>query len=257
MDPGFIFLVILAFITGIAAGYLSGLLGIGSGIILVPAAIFFLDLEFKEAKALSLFVIMFTSPLGMLRHHKHGNLHMKTGLYLGVPGICGSLIGVYIAGIIDATYLIIAFAFLQFYTAYRMIFGGKGFDKTVEMEKAYEKHKKHLPLVGFTGGLAAGALGIGGGVIMVPSMVLLWYPIHSAVANSLMVIFLNSSASTVAHILRGELEVIKAIPLMLGAVLSVQKGADLSVSIDRKKLRRYFGFFMIIVGLYMLYKGLT
>ena len=121
MDPGLILLIFLSFLTGVAAGYLSGLLGIGSGIIMVPAAIFLLDVGFRDAKAISLFVIMFTAPIGMWRHHTHGNLHLRTGLYLGVPGVCGSLIGVYLAGMLDTTYLKVLFALVQFYAAYRMI----------------------------------------------------------------------------------------------------------------------------------------
>ncbi len=258
MDQGLIFLILLSFLTGVAAGYLSGLLGIGSGIIMVPAAIFLLDVGFREAKAISLFVIMFTAPIGMWRHHTHGNLHFRTGLYLGVPGVCGSLIGVYLAGLLDITYLKVLFAFVQFYAAYRMIhrYGEKKTKVTIEHgHEAYGVHKGYLPFFGFIGGLSAGLLGIGGGVIMVPSMAFLSYPIHSSIANSLMVISMNAVAGTAAHSIRGELKIFQAIPMMLGAVLSVHKGADMSVSIDRDKLRKYFGYFMILMGIYMLYKG--
>lgn len=259
MDQGLIFLTILAFLTGIAAGYLSGLLGIGSGVIMVPSAIFLLDLDFREAKALSLFVIMFTSPLGMWRHHSFGNLHPRTGLILGVPGVIGSLAGVYIAGIVDVIYLKLLFVFILFFAAYRMIHGN-GEQSTATGRTAqgtiYETRKHLLPLVGFVGGLTAGMLGIGGGLIMVPSMVFLSYPMHSAVANSLMVIFLNSSTGTAAHAMRGELDILQAIPMTLGAMISVYKGADMSISIDRDKLRKYFGYFMILVGIYMLYRSL-
>jgi len=71
-----------------------------------------------------------------------------------------------------------------------------------------------------------------------------------------MVISLNSLSGSAAHAIRGELEILKAIPMMLGAVISVHKGADMSVSIDREKLRKYFGYFMILIGIYMLYRSL-
>lgn len=258
MDQGTtLILIILAFLTGIAAGYLSGLLGIGAGILLVPASMFFLNIDFREAKALSLFVIMFTAPIGMMRHRSHGNLHYRTGLVLGIPGACGSLIGVYLARQLDTTYLTILFAAIQFYTAYRMICGTDRFGRSLSKEGAYERNLGYLPMVGFTGGLAAGLLGIGGGVIMVPAMVVLLYPIHSAVANSLMVVFINATSATAAQSLVGGISLRFGIPMVLGAVLSVQKGADMSVSIDREKLRKYFGYFMILVGCYMLYKSFT
>ncbi len=255
MDQEFILLIILIFFTGVAAGYMSGLFGIGSGILIVPAAIFLLDIGFREAKALSLFVIMFVSPIGMWRHHGHGNLHPKTGLILGIPGACGSLLGVYIAGLLNTSHLKVLFAIVQFMVAYRMIHRSGHALKQEGLTEAYNIHRNYLPVVGFVGGLAAGMLGIGGGVIMVPSMVMLSYPIHSAIANSLMVVFINSTAATGAHAIRGDLDIIQAIPMMLGAVLSVRKGADMSVSIDREKLRKYFGYFLIVVGLYMLYKS--
>jgi len=257
MDQGTLILIILAFLTGIAAGYLSGLFGIGSGILLVPAAIFILDMEFLEAKALSLFVIMFIAPIGMLRHRTHGNLHPRTGLILGVPGACGSIIGVQLARELNTTYLKFLFAMIQFYTAYMMIQGKRIFGMSMSKDLAYEAHRKYLPAVGFIGGLSAGLLGIGGGVIMVPSMVALSYTMHSAVANSLMVIFINVTVATLSHAVNDELVVEYAFPLMLGAVLTVRKGADKSVSIDKEKLRKYFGYFMIIAGCYMLYKSFT
>jgi len=266
MDHGLIILTILAFLTGIAAGYLSGLLGIGSGVIMVPAAIYLLDLDFREAKAMSLFVIMFTSPLGMWGHHGHGNLHPRTGLILAAPGVCGSLLGVYIAAEMNVYYLKLIFVLVLFFAAYRMIHGttvnGKkdpsssSDSDSISKEDAYGARKWFLPVVGFIGGLSAGMLGIGGGIIMVPSMVFLTYPMHSAVANSLMVISLNSFTGTAAHAIRGELDILQAIPMMVGAVISVQKGVDMSVSIDREKLRKYFGYFMILVGIYMLYRSL-
>ncbi|MCK4613721.1 MAG: sulfite exporter TauE/SafE family protein, partial [Thermoplasmata archaeon] len=125
MDQGFLILILLSFLTGTAAGYLSGLLGIGAGMLLVPASIFLLKVDFREAKILSLFVIMFTSPFGMLRHRSHGNLHSMTGFYLGAPGVMGCLMGVYIGGKLDTTILELLFALLLFYTAHRMIFGGR------------------------------------------------------------------------------------------------------------------------------------
>lgn len=254
MDSGLILQIILAFLTGIVAGYLSGLLGIGSGMIMVPAAYFFLGMDFIDAKAMSLFVIMFISPLGMLRHHSHGNIHVKTGLYLGIPGLCGSFLGVYIAGVIDITYLKIMFALVQFFAAYRMIYGSADNKGSSNINQAFMSNKKILPGVGFVGGLAAGLLGIGGGVIMVPSMVFLAYPMHAAVGNSLMVISINSLAGTAAHAFRGELDIRFAIPMMLGAIITIRKGADMSVTIDREKLRKYFGYFMIIAGCYLLYR---
>jgi uncharacterized protein len=281
MDQGFIILTLLSFLTGLVAGYLSGLLGIGSGVLMVPAAMFILEMDFPEAKALSLFVIMFISPIGMWRHHTHGNLHPRTGLYLGIPGVCGSLLGVAIAGLIDVIYLKALFALILFFAAYRMITGnrpspgspatgsGKGTkaqnssdrdspvqapSSTNTVEEAFLTRKRSLPLVGFVGGFSAGLLGIGGGIIMVPSMVFLSYPIHSAVANSLMVVFLNAGSATIANAIWGEIEIVRALPMMIGAVLSINKGADMSVTIDRDRLRTYFGYFMILIGCYMLYR---
>lgn len=288
MDQGTIILIILSFLTGLAAGYISGLLGIGAGVIMVPAAMFILDMNFGDAKALSLFVIMFTAPIGMWRHHEHGKLHLKTGLYLGIPGVCGSLLGVYIADIVDVVYLKILFSVILFFAAYRMITSATTRSKTTdsgfksreesdartgstpknesEMTQtflpatgldAFKRCWRSLPVVGFVGGVAAGLLGIGGGVIMVPSMVFLSYPMHSAVANSLMVVFMNAFAGTAAHAYWGEIKILESIPMMIGAVLSVRKGADMSVSIDRDLLRKYFGYFMILIGIYMVYRSFT
>ncbi len=250
-----VILLILAFLTGVAAGYLSGLLGIGAGVLLVPASIFLLGVDFMEAKALSLFVIMCVSPVGMLRHHSHGNLHPKTGIKLGVPGVIGSLIGVYVAEMLETSILKLIFGLLLFYISFRMVNGGKNVDIDLDVNEAYKLNGKYLPAVGFFGGFMAGLLGIGGGVIMVPSLVFLSYPMHSAIANSLMVVFMNSTTATMAHAYTGDLVIMQAIPMTIGAVISVRKGADKSVSIDKQRLRKIFGYFLILMGIYMLLKA--
>ena len=91
---------------------------------------------------------------------------------------------------------------------------------------------------------------------MVPAMIFLGFPVHASVANSLMVVFLNATAGTAAHAYQGEIFIFQAIPLMLGAVISVRKGADMSVSMNRDLLRKVFGYFMILIGIYMVFRSL-
>ena len=249
-------IILLSFLAGAMAGFLSGLLGIGSGVILVPASIFLLSLDFRNAKALSLFVIMCTSLLGMMKHRSYGNLHTKTGVMLGIPGVVGSLLGVYVAEMMNTLILRIMFAAVLFLSAYRMFRESTLTLKEEKTKNVYQERRKLLPLVGFSGGFLAGLLGIGGGVIMVPALVFISYPIHTAVATSLMVIFINSTAATGAHVITSELNIIQALPMTFGALLTVRKGSHMSSHLDKKRLRRIFGIFLIVMGSYMLYRSL-
>ncbi len=102
--------VALAVSIGVLAGVLAGLLGVGGGILFVPALAIFLGLDQVQAEATSLVAIIPVSAVGALRQHRYGNVRVADGLLVGVLSALGVLAGVALANSLPARVLELAFA---------------------------------------------------------------------------------------------------------------------------------------------------
>ena len=102
--------VALAVSVGVLAGVLAGLLGVGGGILFVPALAIFLGLDQVQAEATSLLAIIPVSAVGALRQHRYGNVRVADGLLVGVLSALGVLAGVALANAFPARVLELAFA---------------------------------------------------------------------------------------------------------------------------------------------------
>ena len=102
--------VALAVSVGVLAGVLAGLLGVGGGILFVPALAIFLGLDQVQAEATSLLAIIPVSAVGALRQHHYGNVRVADGLLVGVLSALGVLAGVALANALPARVLELAFA---------------------------------------------------------------------------------------------------------------------------------------------------
>jgi len=247
MDP---FLVLLlSLIIGAAAGFISGLLGIGSGTILVPTVMLLMNEEFNEAKAAALTTMVIMTPFGVRRHARHGNFDRQLALKLGVFGAAGSMIGLYISRDLSTELLSTIFAVAMFAVAWNMI----GSSRKVLVKKA--DFRRYSPAVGFAGGLIAGLLGLGGGIIMVPAMTFCGISIHMAVGTSLGVIFINATVATVLNLFYGMVDPAVVIPLTAGAIFGMKYGVMKAVSVDQGVLRRYFAAFLVSTGVYIIMRS--
>ncbi len=244
-----VLVLLLSLIIGVAAGFISGLLGIGSGVILVPAVMLLMDRDFNQAKAAALATMVVMIPFGVHRHAKHGNVDRQLALRLGIFGAIGSMTGIFLSTIIPTNILKLIFALTQFAVAWRMIRTSRALVKKSDF-------RRYSPAVGFAGGMVAGLLGLGGGVIMVPAMNLCGIAIHTAVGTSLAVIVINASVSTVFNIFLGLVEPVVVLPLAAGAVFGMKYGVRKAISVNQQVLRRYFAVFLVFVGAYIILRSM-
>jgi uncharacterized membrane protein YfcA len=105
---------------GLAAGVVSGLLGVGGGVLFVPGLVFVLGLGHVEAEATSLLAMVPMSALGAWRQHRYGNLELRTSVTMGLLAIPGALVGVVLANALPVAVLQIGFALLLVYVAQRL-----------------------------------------------------------------------------------------------------------------------------------------
>lgn len=113
----------LLIIAGFAAGVLGGMLGIGGGILAVPALVYAAGLGQREAVATSLAAMVPMSLAAAARHHHYGNLRLRAGLVLGVLGIGGAAIGASVAEVIPESALRVSFALLMIAIALHLTHG--------------------------------------------------------------------------------------------------------------------------------------
>lgn len=232
----------LAGLAGLLAGTISGLFGVGGGVVAVPAAIWISQLDFHGAKAASLMVIIFGSTLAIGRHHQAGKVLWREGAILAAGGVVGSVISSRLAINISSTALGKAFGVLLILVALRMILGRPG--------KHVDARPWHLAVLGLFAGALTGFFGVGGGVVMVPGLSLLGFAIHHAVATSLVGVIANGVAAAITQAPDQAGAMLRVgVPLAVGAVLGGRAGARIALAAPAQKLRMAFGVFLALVGL--------
>lgn len=112
--------VVALFACGLLAGVVGGMLGVGGGIIFVPALVLIVGLSQVEAEATSLLAIIPVAVAAVWRQREYGNVRMKEGLIIGALSVVGVLVGVVVANAVSGDVLKIAFAALLLLVAVRM-----------------------------------------------------------------------------------------------------------------------------------------
>lgn len=230
-------------LAGLAAGVISGLFGLGGGVVAVPAALWIATDSFHEAKAASLMVIVFGSTIAVARHHRAGNVRWRRGARLAGGGVLGAVLSSVVARDVSGTLLGSAFGGLLVLVGLRLVFAASPGQRGVSFVGV-------TFLLGFVAGLLTGFLGVGGGVVMTPGLALLGVPMHVAVATSLVGVIANGAVAAVTQAWLGMVPVMVAIgvPLALGAMVGGRLGAKLALVTPEARLRRVFGAVLAFIG---------
>ena len=194
--------------TGVGVGFASGLLGVGGSFIMVPVIFWlieaagFLDVAMKVALGTSLLVVLPTAMSGVWRHNKKHAVLWKAALVLGSCGLAGALAGSTLAAHLPGHILKVGFGGLLLAAALWMSLG-KVVKPASEVKEAKVKLST-LAACGFPMGIISGLAGIGGGMVMVPAMVLaLGFPMHLAVGTSTAAIIFTSLGGIIGYIING------------------------------------------------------
>ena len=106
---------------GLAAGVVAGMLGIGGGVLFVPALVIFMDVSQLEGEATSLLAIVPVAIVGAWRQHRYGNVRVREGIALGALSIAGVLVGVVVANAVSERALEVGFAILLLVAAVQLV----------------------------------------------------------------------------------------------------------------------------------------
>ena len=246
--------LLLLAVVGVVGGVLSGLVGVGGGIIFVPGLIFAGGWQIQEAVAASLVIIVFSSLSGTIRNASSEDpVDWRMAGLLSLAVAPSSLIGVYISKISPEVVVQVCFSVLLLALAYPTARGGGS---------AVSGGGKRLPLpvvilAGIAVGALSGLLGIGGGVMLVPLLVLgFGVDVKPAVSTSLAVVLAAAFVGAAGYLLTGFDRVLGLPPLVLGAIAGAWLGVRLRDPLPEDKLRIGFGVFMVVVALRLLGQAL-
>jgi uncharacterized membrane protein YfcA len=261
-------LEIIGYIAAIFMGLSLGLIGGGGSILTVPILVYLFHIDPVLATAYSLFIVGATSLFGSFSHIKLGNIHWRTAFVFGIPSIISVfLTRMYLVPAIPnpiftvaghevskATGLLVLFAVIMLAASYSMIRKQK---KAAEAD--IDEVKYNYPLIlaeGAIVGVVTGLVGAGGGFLIIPALVLLAkLPMKKAVGTSLMIIAAKSLIGFMGD-LRGD-EVIDWKFMLIFtaiAVVGIFTGSYLSSKISNDKLKPVFGWFVLVMGVYILLK---
>lgn len=237
---------------GLAAGIIGGLFGVGGGLLIVPGLVLWLHLQQRHANATSLATVIATSAAGMTRFAIDGAVEFDTAAILFVGSAFGAAAGARMAGRIPNYWLARGFVLLLIVSIIRLsLDGGSGQGGDPLATGAAEPLS--LISVGLVAGLISATLGIGGGVIFVPSIVvLLGAEQQVAQGTSLAVILPTVIVGSAIHARAGRVKWTIAIPAGLGGIVGALVGAQVALGLPEITLRRMFAVFLAVVTVRML-----
>jgi uncharacterized membrane protein YfcA len=237
--------VVAGVLVGFIAGVLSGLFGVGGGIITTPAVNALLGGTAIQAVATPLPVILPTSIVGAYTYAKAEEVSFRATRWAVGPGIVGAIAGAWATELVNAHLLLLATATLIVTTSLQVIRGRS--PKT-----PWEKGKTPVWKWGVLGGAAgvvSGLLGVGGGIVMVPAFtVWIGMPLKRALGTSLAIIAVLVIPGTIVHALLGNIDLAIFMVLTLGVVPGARIGARLALGARERTLRVAVGSFLMLVA---------
>jgi uncharacterized membrane protein YfcA len=262
---------------GVLVGVISGLVGIGGGVLIVPFLYFFYghpgwsgtslppDLLTTVAHATSLFIIVPTAIRGVLVYHRAGAVVWDAAFPIAIAAILAAIAGARLALYLPAAVLKVAFGLLLLASAIQMGWGyGKGAGRRVR--------RVTLPRTAITGiavGLLSAMLGVGGGVIAIPMLAyLIGLEVRQLAATSLAIIMFAALAGTITYMLSsegtaglplgylGHVHLLAALPILAGSLLAVGWGTRLNQRLPARKLRWIFAVLFGGVGIQLLVENI-
>lgn len=247
-------------------GIILGILGGGGSILSIPILVYLFHIDVVMASAYSLFIVGTTSLVGAIPKYKDQLVHVKAGILFGVPSIIAIFatrkwIVPVIPEVLFQTesftltkrILILGlFAVLMILASFSMI------RERNETENEHQQFRTVLLIVeGFFIGLLSGLVGAGGGFLIIPALVLLTgMKIKTAIGTSLFIIALNSLLGFLGDVMNYDIPWIFLLSVTLLAIAGILIGNRLSKLIPSKHLRKSFGWFILVMGCWMLVKEL-
>jgi uncharacterized membrane protein YfcA len=271
-------LTLAVLVVALIAGTLGSLLGLGGGIIVIPALTLALGFNMQEAIGASLVGVIASSTGAAARYVHEGFTNVRLGMLLETSTTIGSVLGAIVAIYLDQKILLLFFSAILVYSSFHMLTKKEKVFRPEDIEKegqlldlscTYVDPKSGSEVcygvkgvkTGLGASLAAGGLsgllGVGGGVIKVPVMnACMCVPMKAATATSNFMIGVTALAGALIYFRHGLIEPVLGASVAIGLLFGAMIGTKLIDHVDNASLRRMFGAILILVAILMVLKAL-
>lgn len=257
---------IFGYIASVLIGVSLGLIGGGGSILTVPVLVYLFGIDALLATEYSLFIVGISSVAGSMAYFKKRLVNLKIAIVFGIPSVISIfLTRNYLLPLIPEEvlrinnlmitkdiFLLLIFAGLMMVASYKMI------RKDVQQPDEKQENKNNTLLAAGEGsvvGVLTGLVGAGGGFMIIPALVnLLKTPMKVAIGTSLVIISLNSLIGFFSSVHNATIDWRFLLSVSVIAVVGIIIGSYLSKKIDGKKLKPAFGWFILVMGIYIIIK---
>lgn len=251
--------MIFAWIGALFIGISLGLLGSGGSILTVPVLVYLVGQDPKVAIAGSLLIVGIISLFAAIPYARQRLIKWRTVVLFGVPGMLGAFLGAWAAHFVSDAVQMLFFSGLMLAASYLM-FKPVKLDETEQPTQERAIYK--IAIDGLVVGAITGLVGVGGGFLIIPALVLLGgLSMRLAVGTSLVIIAIKSFVGFAEY-----LQVLKALQLSIDwqviglfsliGIIGGWLGHQVSSKIDQILLRKIFAIFLVLMGAFILYKNL-
>lgn len=259
----------LPYLSALIVGFVMGLLGGGGSILTIPIFVYMFGIAPVLATAYSLFVVGSAATVGTVKNFQHKTIHLPTGLLFGIPSFVGTYITRrYILPSLPETlltlgdfnlskdlFIMLLFATMMLMASISMIRNKTKEDVSQVIDKS---HSIFTMVLGLIIGLLTGFVGAGGGFIIVPALIFLTrLPVKIAIGTSLFIIMMKSFIGFLGDLQTTSMDWQFLTVFSILAVVGIMIGVQVAKRTTAKNLKAIFGWFILIVGIYVIFKELS
>ena len=239
--------MIKLFLIGLIGGLLSGILGIGGGIVFVPLLTYLTKEDFKINTGISSLAIVFVASASAVSYIVNGIEISTYVLYLIIGAVIGGYLGSRISKFITSKNLQRMFSVLLLFAAYRMYFG-------TNFSSRFEENILLYILIGILSGMGSGLLGIGGGIIRIPLLIFFGGIGNLAAQGVSLITAIPSSVAAVIPKLRDREFIKRGIIIGIFGIIGSIIGSNIAFALPQKTLNYAFATFLVLVSINMFFK---
>jgi len=270
--------VLVVFGVALVAGFAGSLLGLGGGLIVIPALTLLLHIDIRLAIGASIISVIATSSGAAAAYVREHLANIRVAMFLELGTTLGAITGAYLAGHVHPRWLYVLFGGMLGYSAAAMLrhkhltarpaptdrlsqflrLSGTYHDEALGYAIDYPVHRPVLGLgLMYLAGTVSGLLGIGSGALKVPAMDLgMGLPMKVSSATSNLMIGVTAAASAGLYFARGQIDPFIAAPVALGVLGGALAGSRFLTRIHSDRLRRVFVVVLLVISLQMIVKGI-
>jgi uncharacterized protein len=244
-------------VLGVLIGAALGLLGGGGSVLTVPLFVYALGFDPKHAIAMSLAVVGATSAFGTAAHWRAGNVNVRIAATFGAIAIAGTYVGVRLANFVSGTTQLVVFGAVMLMAAIFTLKGAPPSERDRELSQERGVSLLKAVPAGLMVGLLTGLLGVGGGFMIVPALLVLRASFGEAVGTSLLIITANCFVGFLGYLGHVSMDWTAVIFVSAGTVPGIVLGSYLHHFIPQSMLRRAFAAVLVVLAIFILYENLA